>query len=67
MLADGSGDYLPVATTRPRQFRAILLWLFIRKTRFAKFVGKMVLGAGFGQEIPVVADDYVNKSLEPVR
>ncbi|MBP7212834.1 MAG: valine--tRNA ligase [Anaerolineaceae bacterium] len=64
MLADGSGDYLPVATTRPETIPGdTAVAVHPEDPRFAKFVGKMVLVPVLGREIPVVADDYVNKEF----
>jgi len=64
MLADGSGDYLPVATTRPETIPGdTAVAVHPEDPRFAKFVGKMVLVPILGREIPVVADDYVNKEF----
>lgn len=64
MLADGSGDYLPVATTRPETIPGdTAVAVHPEDLRFAKFVGKMVLVPILGREIPVVADDYVNREF----
>ena len=64
MLADGSGDYLPVATTRPETIPGdTAVAVHPEDERFAKFVGKKVLVPSLGREIPVVADDYVEKEF----
>ena len=64
MLADGSGDYLPVATTRPETIPGdTAVAVHPEDERYAKFVGKKVLVPGLGREIPVVADDYVEKEF----
>lgn len=64
MLADGSGDYLPVATTRPETIPGdSAVAVHPEDPRFAKFVGKMVLVPILGREIPVVADDYVTREF----
>jgi type IV secretory pathway VirB3-like protein len=33
MLADGSGDYIPVATTRPETILGVLLWRSILRMK----------------------------------
>ncbi len=64
MLADGSGDYLPVATTRPETIPGdTAVAVHPEDPRFAKFVGKMVLVPILDREIPVVADDYVTREF----
>ena len=64
MLADGSGDYLPVATTRPETIPGdTAVAVHPEDERYAAFVGKSVLVPGLGREIPVIADDYVEKEF----
>lgn len=64
MLADSSGDYLPVATTRPETIPGdTAVAVHPEDPRFAKFVGKMVLVPILDREIPVVADDYVTREF----
>ena len=60
MLADGSGDYLPVATPRPETIPGDTgVAVHPEDERYQKFVGKEVLVPILGRKIPVVADDYV--------
>lgn len=64
MLADGSGDYLPVATTRPETIPGdTAVAVHPEDARYAAFVGKNVLVPSLGREIPVIADDYVEKEF----
>lgn len=64
MLADGSGDFLPVATTRPETIPGdTAVAVHPEDERYARFVGKMVLVPMLGRKIPVVADDYVSKDF----
>ena len=64
MLADGSGEFLPVSTTRPETITGdTAVAVHPDDQRYAKFVGKKVLVPILGREIPVVADDYVTKEF----
>ena len=64
MLADGSGDYIPVATTRPETIPGdTAVAVHPEDARYARFVGKTVIVPILNREIPVVADDYVTKEF----
>jgi len=64
MLADGSGNYLPVATTRPETIPGdTAVAVHPEDERYAAFVGKKVIVPVLGREIPVVADSYVEKEF----
>jgi valyl-tRNA synthetase len=64
MLADGSGDYIPVATTRPETIPGdTAVAVHPEDERYTRFVGKKVIVPILGREIPVVADEYVNKEF----
>ena len=64
MLADGSGDYIPVATTRPETIPGdTAVAVHPDDERYASFVGKKVIVPILGREIPVVADEYVTKEF----
>jgi len=64
MLADGSGEYIPVATTRPETIPGdTAVAVHPEDERYAGFVGKRVLVPILGREIPVVADEYVTKDF----
>ena len=64
MLAGGSGDYLPVATTRPETIPGDSgVAVHPDDERYRKFIGKEVLVPILGRKIPVIADDYVTKEF----
>ncbi|MCD4753557.1 MAG: valine--tRNA ligase, partial [Anaerolineaceae bacterium] len=64
MLADGSGDYLPVATTRPETILGDSgVAVHPEDPRYQKFIGKKVLVPMLNREIPVIADDYVDREF----
>jgi valyl-tRNA synthetase len=62
-LADGSGD-LTVATTRPETMLGdVALMVNPGDERYAALVGKEVVLPLVGKNIPVIADDYVDKEF----
>ncbi len=64
MLADGSGEYIPVATTRPETILGdTAVAVHPDDDRYRKFVGKNVSVPVLGREIPVIADDYVDREF----
>ncbi|NUM44872.1 MAG: valine--tRNA ligase, partial [Anaerolineales bacterium] len=64
MLTDGSGNYLPVATTRPETILGdTAVAVHPEDDRYKKYVGKMVLVPILNREIPVVADEYVDREF----
>ena len=64
MLADGSGEFIPVATTRPETILGdTAVAVHPEDDRYRKFVGKMVSVPILGREIPVIADDYVDREF----
>ncbi len=64
MLADGSGDFIPVATTRPETILGdSAVAVHPEDERYQKFVGKMVVVPMLGREIPVIADEYVTREF----
>ena len=64
MLADGSGEYIPVATTRPETIPGdTAVAVHPEDERYARLIGKKVLVPILGREIPVVADDYVTREF----
>ena len=63
-LADESGDYLEVATTRPETlFGDTAVAVHPEDERYQKYIGKTVLLPVTNKEIPVVADEYVEKDF----
>jgi valyl-tRNA synthetase len=64
MLADNSGEYLPIATTRPETILGdTAVAVHPEDDRYKKYVGKMVLVPILNREIPVVADEYVDREF----
>ncbi len=64
MLADDSGDYIPVATTRPETILGdTAVAVHPEDERYQKFVGRKVSVPMLGREIPVIADEYVDKEF----
>ena len=64
MLADGSGDFIPVATTRPETILGdTAVAVHPEDERYLRFVGKMVVVPILGRQIPVIADEYVDRSF----
>jgi len=62
-LADGSGE-LTVATTRPETMLGdVALMVNPADERYQALVGKMVTLPLVGTQIPVIADDYVDKEF----
>ena len=60
-LADESGDYLEVATTRPETlFGDTAVAVHPEDERYQKYIGKTVLLPVTNKKIPVVADEYVD-------
>jgi valyl-tRNA synthetase len=63
MLA-GSGEYIPVATTRPETILGdTAVAVHPEDERYQKFIGKKVVVPMLGREIPVIADDYVAREF----
>ena len=62
-LADGSGD-ITVATTRPETMLGdVAVMVHPEDERYAALIGKMVKLPLCDREIPVIADDYVDKAF----
>ena len=62
-LADGSGD-LTVATTRPETMLGdVALMVNPTDERYTALVGKQVILPLVGRQIPVIADDYVDREF----
>ena len=62
-LADGSGD-LTVATTRPETMLGdVALMVNPADERYTALVGKQVILPLVGRQIPVIADDYVDREF----
>ena len=64
MLADGSGEYIPVATTRPETILGDSgVAVHPEDERYQAFVGKQVVVPMLGRVIPVIADEYVDRAF----
>ncbi len=62
-LADGSGS-LTVATTRPETMLGdVALMVHPEDARYSHLIGKNVVLPLVGREIPIIADDYVDKEF----
>jgi valyl-tRNA synthetase len=60
----GSDDYIPVATTRPETILGdTAVAVHPEDERFASYIGKQVLVPILGREIPVIADEYVDREF----
>ena len=63
-LADDPEEYLPVATTRPETILGdSAVAVHPEDDRFKKFIGREVLVPILGREIPVIADEYVDREF----
>ena len=63
-LADGSGDKLVVATTRPETMLGdVAVMVHPEDERYQRFIGQAVTLPLVGRAIPVIADDYVDKDF----
>jgi len=63
MLTD-SDEYIPVATTRPETILGDTgVAVHPEDTRYQKFIGRNVIVPILGREIPVIADDYVDREF----
>ena len=64
MLADDSGDYIPVATTRPETILAdTAVAVHPHDPRYMQFIGSKVIVPILGREVPVIADEYVDREF----
>lgn len=64
MLADGSGDFIPVATTRPETILGdTAVAVHPEDPRYQRFIGHKVTVPTLGREIPVIADEYVDREF----
>ena len=60
-LADGSGDFLQISTTRPETLMGdVAVAVNPKDPRYAKYVGKHVLRPFPRAAIPVIADEHVD-------
>ena len=63
-LADGSGERLVVATTRPETMLGdVAVMVHPEDERYRHLIGRAVTLPLVGREIPVIADDYVDRAF----
>lgn len=61
---EGSEDFIPVATTRPETILGdTAVAVHPEDQRYAKFVGKTCLVPVLDRQIPVIADEYVDREF----
>ena len=64
MLSDGCGEYIPVATTRPETILGdTAVAVHPEDERYRKYLGRKVIVPILGREIPVIADEYVDREF----
>ncbi|RPI23198.1 MAG: valine--tRNA ligase, partial [Chloroflexota bacterium] len=64
MLAGSPDEYIPVATTRPETILGdTAVAVHPDDPRYQKYVGRKVIVPVLGREIPVIADDYVDREF----
>ncbi len=60
----GTGEFIPVATTRPETILAdTAVAVHPEDARYKKFIGRKVVVPMLGREIPVIGDDYVTREF----
>ncbi len=63
-LAGAAGEFIPVATTRPETILGdSAVAVHPEDPRYQKYVGRMVLVPMLNREIPVIADEYVEREF----
>jgi valyl-tRNA synthetase len=64
MLADASGEYIPVATTRPETILGdTAVAVHPEDERYQKYIGRNVIVPVLGRIIPVIVDEYVDREF----
>ncbi|GAB4526375.1 MAG: valine--tRNA ligase [Anaerolineales bacterium] len=64
MIADANGEYIPVATTRPETILGdTAVAVHPEDPRYQKYIGKKAIVPILGREIPVIADEYVDREF----
>ncbi len=63
-LADAEGEFIPVATTRPETILGdTAVAVHPEDERYQKYIGRKVLVPIMNREIPVIADEYVDREF----
>jgi valyl-tRNA synthetase len=64
VLADNPDEYIPVATTRPETILGdTAVAVHPEDDRYRRFVGRKVLVPILNREVPVIADEYVDREF----
>jgi valyl-tRNA synthetase len=64
VLADAPQEFIPVATTRPETILGdTAVAIHPQDERFRRYLGRKVVVPILGREIPVIADDYVDREF----
>lgn len=64
VLADNPQEFIPVATTRPETILGdTAVAVHTNDKRYKKFIGRKVLVPIIGREVPVIADEYVDREF----
>ncbi|OQX63411.1 MAG: valine--tRNA ligase [Anaerolinea sp. 4484_236] len=64
MLADGEGEFIPVATTRPETILGdTAVAVHPEDERYRQYIGRKALVPVLGREIPVIGDEYVTREF----
>jgi len=64
ILADNPDEFIPVATTRPETILGdTAVAVHPEDGRYQRFIGRKVLVPVLGREIPVIADEYVDREF----
>jgi valyl-tRNA synthetase len=64
MLADGSGDFIPVATTRPETILGdTAVAVHPEDPRYGRFIDKEAIVPILNRLVPVIADEYVDREF----
>jgi valyl-tRNA synthetase len=64
VLADAESEFIPVATTRPETILGDTgLAVHPEDTRYQDYIGREVIVPILGRQIPVVADEYVDREF----
>jgi valyl-tRNA synthetase len=64
MLAGSESEFIPVATTRPETILGdTAVAVHSEDPRFRQYVGRRVVVPVLGREIPVIADEYVDREF----
>ncbi len=64
MLADGNGEYIPVATIRPETILGdTAVAVHPEDERYRRYIGRRVVVPILGREIPVIVDTYVDPAF----